>query len=164
MLGIWDNIWDNELAVGGEQVQAASRQGCALGGNSPSRDLPGLCLIGGRAARRTLGSSGQLGGFWGLLRLGQAKPLHLRLCVLGQQSDSSRAQVAEHRRHHATVESLRPLGPSILAALFVSGANAELCCGPVFRGCTFKASRPVLCMCCVHCTETILHTSVSNAL
>ena len=90
MLGIWDNIWDNELVVGGEQVQAASRQGCALGGNSPSRDLPGLCLIGGgRAARRTLGSSGRLGGLWGLLRLGQAKLLHLRLCVLGQQSESS---------------------------------------------------------------------------
>lgn len=164
MLGIWDNIWDNELAVGGEQVQAASRQGCALGGNSPSRDLPGLCLIGGAGSSPHFRLIRPIGWVLGTVALGAGQTLHLRLCVLGQQSDSSRAQVAEHRRHHATVESLRPLGPSILAALFVSGANAELCCGPVFRGCTFKASRPVLCMCCVHCTETILHTSVSNAL
>ena len=164
MLGIWDNIWDNELAVGGEQVQAASRQGGALGGNSPSRDLPGLCLIGG---------AGQLAALWahqanwvgsGTVALGAGQTPSSEAVSAGAAKREFRVQVAEHRRHHATVESLRPLGPSIRAALFVSGANAELCCGPVFRGCTFKASRPVLCMCCVHCIETILHTSVSNAL
>lgn len=88
MLGIWDNIWDNELAVGGEQVQAASSQGCALGGNSPSRDLPGLCLIGGAGSSPHFRLIRPIGWVLGTVA-GQAKPLHLRLCVLGQQSESS---------------------------------------------------------------------------
>lgn len=164
MLGIWDNIWDNELVVGGEQVQAASRQGCALGGNSPSWDLPGLCLIGGAGSSPHFRLIRPIGWALGTVALGAGQTPSSEAVCAGAAKREFRAQVAEHRRHHATVESLRPLGPSILAALFVSGANAELCCGRVFRGCTFKASRPVLCMCCVHCTETILHTSVSNAL
>jgi len=90
LLGLWDNIWDNELAVGGEQVQAASRQGCALGGNSVFRDLPGLCLVRvGRALSLHFGPIRPIRWARGLLRLGQAKPLHLRVCALGQQSESS---------------------------------------------------------------------------
>lgn len=90
MLGIWDNIWDNELAVGGEQVQAASRQGCALGSNNPSRDLPGLCLIGGGAGSSLhFGLIRPIGWALGTVALGAGQTPSSEAVLLGQQSESS---------------------------------------------------------------------------